>query len=146
MEGKIEGRNITITNSPVQTIHEISLEYDFDDPIFEVVQCNSSNHIPIFVATCKIQKNSKMYVSIGEKSKTKKASKHSSAHKLLESLYKDYLFTERKEPEIKFEKSMENESEKVMLYKWTGTCERCYQRGHKPMNCTAPKRNKKFIE
>ena len=67
MGGKIEGRNITITNSPVQTIHEISLQYDFDDPIFEVVQCNSSNHIPIFVATCKIQKHSKTYVSIGEK-------------------------------------------------------------------------------
>ena len=37
MEGKIEGINITITNSPVQTIHEISLEYDFDDPEFGVV-------------------------------------------------------------------------------------------------------------
>ena len=36
-------------NSPVQAINEISLEYDFDDPKFEVVQRNSSNHIPIFV-------------------------------------------------------------------------------------------------
>ena len=44
------------------------------------------------------------------------------------------------------EKPMEKESEKVILYKWTGTCERCYQRGHKPVNCTASKRNKKFVE
>ena len=77
MDGKIEGRNITITNSPVRTIHEINLEYDFDDQKFEVLQCNSSNHIPIFVATCKIQKDSRTYISIGETSKTKKASKHS---------------------------------------------------------------------
>ena len=55
-----------------------------DDQKFEVVQCNSSNHIPIFVATCKIHKDSRTYKSIGEKSKTKKVSKHSSAHKLLE--------------------------------------------------------------
>ena len=56
------------------------------------------------------------------------------------------MFSEQKEPEIKFKKPMENKSDKVILYKWTGTCERCYQRGHKPVNCTAPKRNKKFIE
>ena len=113
MKGTVEGRNITINNSSVQTIHENSLEYDFDDPIFEDVQCNSSNNIPIFVATCKIQKYSRTYVSIGEKSITKKAFKHSSAHKLSESLYKDYLFSEQKEPEIKFVKPMENESEKL---------------------------------
>ena len=83
---------------------------------------------------------------IGEKSKTKKASKHSSAHKLLEPLYENYLFSEQKEPEIEFEKPLEIESEKVILYTWTSTCERCYQRGHNPVNCTAPKRNKKFIE
>ena len=38
-------------------------------------------------------------MSIGEKSKTKKESKHGSARKLLESFYKDYLFSEQKEPE-----------------------------------------------
>ena len=38
MEEKIEGRNITITKSPVQTLHKISLEYDFDDPKFEVLR------------------------------------------------------------------------------------------------------------
>ena len=76
----------------MQTIHEISLEYDFYDPEYEVVQCNSSSHMRIFVATCKIQKDSKTYIIIGENSKTKKASKHSSAHNLLESLLKDYIF------------------------------------------------------
>ena len=112
------------------------------NPKFEVVQCNSSNHVPIFVATCKIQKDSRSYIIIGEKAKTKKGSKHSSAHKLLESLYKEYLFSEQEEPKIEFEKPLENESEKVILYKWTGTCEICYQKGHKPVNCTAPKRTK----
>ena len=37
---------------------------------------------------------------IGEESKVKKESKHSSAHKLLESLYKYYLFSVQKEPNI----------------------------------------------
>ena len=55
-------------------------------------------------------------------------------------------FVGKKKPEIEFEKSLENESEKVILYKWTGICERCYQRGHKPMNYTAAKPNKKFVE
>ena len=64
MDVKIEGRNITITNSPVQTIHEISLEYDFNNPEFEVVQCNTSSHMPIFVATCKIQKDSRTYILV----------------------------------------------------------------------------------
>ena len=36
MEDNVEGRNITVTNSPVQTIYEISLKYDFDDPILEI--------------------------------------------------------------------------------------------------------------
>ena len=57
MGKKTNGRNITITNSPLQIIHKISLEYDFSDPKFEIVQCNSS-HMPIFVATCEIQKES----------------------------------------------------------------------------------------
>ena len=51
----------------------------------------------------------------------------------------------QKEPKIESEKPLEIESKKFILYKWTGTWERCYQRGHKPMNCTAPKRNKKFV-
>ena len=37
MGEKTNGRNITITNSPLQIIHEISLEYDFSDPKFEIV-------------------------------------------------------------------------------------------------------------
>ena len=54
MGKRVKGRNITITNSPVQTIHEISLEYDFSDQQFENVQCNTSSIMPIFVATCEI--------------------------------------------------------------------------------------------
>ena len=146
MEGKIKGRNITITNSPAQIIHEISLEYDFSDPKFEFVQCNTLSHMPIFVATCEIQKEMNIYISMGEKSKTKKEAKHNSARKLLEILNRDYLFSEQTESENESKKPIENNFEKIMLYKWTGTCERCYQRGHKPVNCTAPKRNKKFIE
>ena len=80
---KTNGRNITITYSPLQIIHEISLEYDFSDQKFEIVQCNTSSHMPIFVATCEIQKESNIYISMGKKSKTKKEAKHNSARKLL---------------------------------------------------------------
>ena len=99
MGQKIECRNITITNSLVQSINEISLEYAFDDPKFGITQCNSSR-MPIFVATCKIKKESETYMSIGGKSKTKKESKHSSARKLLKFLYKDYLFSVKNEPKM----------------------------------------------
>ena len=81
-----------------------------------------------------------------KRSNPNKEAKHRSAQKLLVLLYKDYLFSEQTEPENEFRKPVENGSEKIMLYKWTGTCERCYQRGHKPVNCTAPKRNEKFVE
>ena len=51
-----------------------------------------------------------------------------------------------KEPENKFKKPVENDSEKIKLYKWTDTCEGCYQRGHKPVKYHGSKRNKKFVE
>ena len=145
MKGKIKGRNITITNSPAQIIHEISLEYDFSDPKFEFVQCNTLSHMLIFVATCEIRKEMYIYISMGEKSKTKKEAKHNSARKLLEILYRDYLFSEQTEPENESKKPIKNDFEKTIPYKWTGKSERYYQRGHKQVNCTAPKRNKKFI-
>ena len=113
----INGRNITITNSALQTIHEINLKYDFSDSKFEIVQCNTSSHMPIFVATCENQKELNTYISMGEKSKTKKEAKHNPARKLLDFLYKDYLFNEQTEPENEFRKPVENGSEKVLLYK-----------------------------
>ena len=97
--------------------------------------CKFPSNIPILIAICTIRK-----------SKTKREAKHNSARKLLEFLYKDYLFSEQREPENKFKKPVENDSEKIKLYKWTGTCERCYQRGHKPVNFHGPKRNNKFVE
>ena len=61
-------------------------------------------------------------------------------------MHRECLFSEQTEPENKFKTPVKNSSEKVMLYKWTSTCEGCYQRGHKPVNCTAPKQNKKIVE
>ena len=61
----INGRNITITNNSLQIIHEISLEYDFRDSKFEIVQCNTSSHMSIFVATCEIKKELKIYINMG---------------------------------------------------------------------------------
>ena len=52
----------------------------------------------------------------------------------------------KESPKINFKKPVENDCEKIKLYKWTGTSERCYQIGHKPVNCYGPKRNKKFVE
>ena len=52
---------------------------------------------------------------MGGKSETKKEDRHNSAWKLLEFLYKDYLFSEKAEPENELKKPVENDSEKVML-------------------------------
>ena len=96
--------------------------------------CKIFSNIPIFMAICTIERWKKKSLS---------TVKHKSYQKIL---YRDYLFSEQTEPVNELKKPIENDFEKVMLYKWTGTCERCYQRGHKPVNCTAPKRNKKFVE
>ena len=95
MEGKMEGRNIAITNSPVQTIYKISLEYDFNYPEYQVVQCYSSSYIPVFVATHKIQKDSRTYISMGKKSKTRKECNHSSAQNYWSPTKIIYLATKR---------------------------------------------------
>ena len=74
MGEKIKARDIIVTNSPVKTMYKISLEYNFSDPKFEMIQCNTSGHMPIFVATCEIQKGLNTYKSTGEYSKIKKRS------------------------------------------------------------------------
>ena len=78
MGERIKGCDITVTNIPVQIIHEISLEYDFSDSKFEIVQWNTSSHMWIFVATCEIQNELNTYINMGKESKTKKEANRNS--------------------------------------------------------------------
>ena len=58
----------------------------------------------------------------------------------------EYLFNNNDLHSFIKPRIIESDFEKVILYKWTSTYELCFQRGYKPVNCTAPKQNKKFIE
>ena len=84
MGEKTNVRNIIITHSPLQITHEISLEYVFSDPKFEIVQYDTSNYMPIFVATCEIQKESNIYISMEKNLKQRKRLSNNSVRKLLE--------------------------------------------------------------
>ena len=50
MEYRSKRKNITNVASPLQTINEISLEYDFTDPNYEVTEYNTSSKFS--VETC----------------------------------------------------------------------------------------------
>ena len=135
-------RDITKSRSPMQTLNEICIEYNFSEPIYDVSFQNSKKP---FLAKGTIAREGKAYVCLGESSYKKKESKQNVAQKLLELINEKYTFSEEKLSEIKQNPS-ENYSDKEKLYKWTGACERCYERGHLSNNCRRPKRNKNFQE
>ena len=135
-------RDITKSRSPMQTLNEICMEYNFSEPIYDVSFQNSKKP---FLAKGTITKEEKTYVCLGDSSYKKKESKQNVAQKILELLNEKYIFSEEKLPESEQNPS-ENYSDKEKLYKWTGACERCYERGHLSNNCRRPKRNKNFQE
>ena len=135
-------RDITKSRSPMHTLNEICMEYNFSEPIYDVSFQNSKKP---FLAKDTITKEGKTYVCLGENSYKKKQSKRNVAQKLLELLNEKYIFSEEKLPEIE-QNPNENYSDKEKLYKWTGACERFYERGHLSNNCRRPKRNKNFQE
>ena len=49
-------------------------------------------------------------------------------HKSYQNSNMETIYSMKEEPENEFENLLEYDSEKVVLCKWTGTCERCYQR------------------
>ena len=55
--------------------------------------------------------------------------------KILELLNEKYIFSEEKLPETKPNRS-EDYSDKEKLYKWTGACETCCERGPKGIKST----------
>ena len=136
-------RDITKSRSPMQTLYEICIEYNFSERSIFRYDASFQNLKKSFIAKGTITKEGKAYVYLGESSYKKKESKQNVAQKLLELLNEKYIFFEEKLPETKQNPS-ENYSDKGKLYKWTGACERCYKKGHMSNNCRRPKRNKNY--
>ena len=97
------------------------------------------NNIPTFIANCTVIKDCIAYShTSGEQSLNKTHAKHDAARKVLELLNKNYVFSEQNGLEA-IPKSLGG---RKVLHKWTGACERCYQRGHLIHMCRGPIRNK----
>ena len=80
------------TQCPMQLINELSIEYDFIGPNYEITS-TYFNNIPTFVANCTVIKDCTNYTCTSERSTNKKQAKHNAARKLLDFLNKKYVFS-----------------------------------------------------
>ena len=124
MEVSFRTINAATVASPIQLINELSIEYNFAPPNYEVTSTNLNN-VPTFIANCTVIKDCITYSCTSEQSPNKKHAKHDTARKVLELLNKNYVFSEQN--------GLETIPKRLavckILYKWTGACERCYLLG-----------------
>ena len=140
-----------LKGSAVHILNEISIEYNFRKPEYEIECLVEYAELHPFRAKCSIIKDNCEYVHIGKPASTKKEAKQIATRKILEIISNYYIFSEEK-----IDKTFVNEEKinviyesnllnsKVKLYKWTHSCEKCYQHGHIAKNCYGPKRNKNY--
>ena len=121
MEAPFRTINAATVASPMQLINELSIEYDFIGPNYEITS-SYFNNIATFVANCTVIKDCINYTCTSERSTNKKQSKHDAARKLLEFLNNNYVFSNQNG----LENSPKNFENGKILYKWTGACEKCY--------------------
>ena len=129
--------NAATVASPMQLINELSIEYDFIGPNYEITS-TYFNNIPTFVANCTVIKDCINCTCTSERSTNKKEAKHNAARNLLDFLDKNYVFSNQN----RLGSSPKNFENRKILYKWTGACEKCYQRDHLIYTCKGPTRNK----
>ena len=137
MEVPFRTINAATVASPMQLINELSVEYDFTPPKYEITSFNLFN-IPTFIAKCTLTKDCSKYTCSSDEAPNIKQAKHAAARKLLELLNENYVFSEQNGSGIK----TNSFGNRKVLYKWTGACEKCYQRGHLIYTCKGPTRNK----
>ena len=137
MEVSFRTINSATVASPIQLINELSVEYNFAPPNYEVTSINLNN-IPTFIGNCTVNKDRITYSCTSEQSPNEKHAKHDAARKVLELLNKNYVFSEQNG----LEANPKSLGGCKVFYKWTGACERCYHRGHMIHMCRGPIRNK----
>ena len=92
MEVPFRTINAATVASPMQLINELSIEYDFIGPNYEITP-TYFNNISTFFANCTVIKDRINYTCTIERSTNKKQAKHEAARKLLEFLNKIYVFS-----------------------------------------------------
>ena len=137
MEVSFRTINAATVASPIQSINELSVEYNFAPPNYEVTSINLNN-IPTFIPNCTVIEDCITHSCTSDQSPNKKHAKHDGARKVLELLNKNYVFSDQNGLEA-IPTSLEG---RKVLHKWTGACETCYQRGHLIHMCRGPIRNK----
>ena len=121
---------------PTMELNNLSTEYNFSQ--LEYIFDNIGFQIPKFQATCTIKKDSDIFVCTGEAASTKKQAKHNASGKVLLILKTKYEFSDEKVPD-------KNNHERIVLYKWTNSCEKCYSRYHVAEFCNGPKDRKSVV-
>ena len=117
-------------------LNNLSIEYNFSIP--EYIFDDICFQTPGFQATCTIKKDSDISVYTREPANTIKQAKHNASGKMLIILKIKYEFSNEKIP-------YDNNHERIVLYKWTNSCEKCYSRYHVTEFCNGPKRNKNYV-
>ena len=79
-----------------------------------------------------------LFVCTEDAANTKKQAKHNTSEKMYTILKNKYEFNDENIPD-------DNNHERVVLYKWTNSCERCYSRYRVAEFCNGPKRNKNYV-
>ena len=92
MEVSFRTINATTVASSMQLINELSIEYDFIGPNYEIKSTYFTN-ITTFVANCTVINDCINYTCTSERSTNKKQAKHDAACKLLDFLNKNYVFS-----------------------------------------------------
>ena len=124
------------SNCPTMELNNISIEYDFSKPKYTFE--NIGFQTPRFQATCTIEKNSDIFVCTGDTANTKKQAKHDVSGKMYLLLRRKYGFSDETTPH-------DYNHKRIVLYKPTNSCERCYSRYHVTEFCNGPKRNKNYV-
>ena len=117
MEVLFKTINAATQASPMQLINELSIEYDFTPPKYEITSINLNN-TPTFITNCKMIKDCINYSCTSKQSTSKKQAKHDAARKVLKLLSKNYAFSEQNG----LGTNSKSLGGRKILYKWTGAC------------------------
>ena len=114
--------------------------------IYTIEWLSEYPELPSFKGKCSTMKNNYKYVHVGKPTRIKKEAKQNSARKIVETISNYYIFCKEKINENPVDEAQNNViydsdffNTKTKLYKWTNSCEKCYQHGDLAKNCYGSK-------
>ncbi|XP_051155709.1 uncharacterized protein LOC127290372 [Leptopilina boulardi] len=150
-ENKFPKGNISRIEFPKKELEEIAIEYDFTKPTYVIEKVTGPPNCRRYTVKCTLKdlNNGNTFVTLAENERKIRDAKHTAAYKILKQLDDTYYFCEEESSSLNvktYVMCLEQPTIlKLKLYKWTKSCESCYERGHIKSNCNRPIRNKRLI-